>query len=44
MQSIPDGRLGAEGYLSGYPGCFEKMEYANTELAVGNELFYYRVW
>ncbi len=36
MQSIPDGRLGAEGYLSGYPGCFEKwsMPIQNWRLAM----------
>ena len=42
-QSIPDGRLGTESDLSGDQGCVEKMEYADPELAAGNESFYYRV-
>lgn len=42
-QSVPDRRLGAEGYLSGDQGCIKKMEYADPELAAGDESFYYRV-
>lgn len=42
-QSVPDGCLGAKSYISGEQGCVEKMEYADPELAVGNESFYYRV-
>lgn len=40
-QSVPDGRLGSEGCLSGDQGCLKKMEYANPELATGDESFYY---
>ena len=36
-------RLSTEGYLSGDKGCVEKMEYAEPQLAAGNEPFYYRV-
>lgn len=40
-QSVLDGRLGSEGCLSGDQGCLKKMEYANPELATGDESFYY---
>lgn len=42
-QNVPDRRLGTKGYLSGDQGCFKEMEYADQELAAGNESFYYRV-
>nr|CDS58343.1 conserved hypothetical protein [Serratia symbiotica] len=40
---VPDRRLGAKSDLSGDQGCIKKMEYADQELAAGNESFYYRV-
>ncbi|SQA42428.1 putative transposase [Yersinia pestis] len=42
-QSVPDRRLSAEGCLFGDQGCIKKMEYADPELAVSDEPFYYRV-
>ncbi len=43
-QGVPNGRLGAKSDLSGDTVGVKKMEYANPELAAGNEPFYYRVW
>ncbi len=42
-QSVPDRRLSAKSHLSGAQGGFKKMEYADPELAAGDEPFYYRV-
>jgi len=42
-KGVPDRRLGAKSYLFGDQGCFKEMEYANPELAAGDESFYYRV-
>lgn len=43
-QGVPNGRLCAKSDLSGDTVGVKKMEYANPELAAGNEPFYYRVW
>ena len=40
MQGVPDGWLSAKGYLPGNPVGIEKMEYADPELAVGDEPIY----
>ena len=42
--TLTNGRLGAKSDLSGDTVGVKKMEYANPELAAGNEPFYYRVW
>lgn len=42
-QGVHDRRLGAKSYLSGNQRGFEKIEYADPELAVDDELFYYQV-
>ncbi len=42
-QRVRDGRLGAESDLSGDTVGIKKMEYADPELAAGDEPFYYRV-
>ncbi len=36
-------KLSTKSYLSGNQGCVKKMEYADPELAAGDEPFYYRV-
>lgn len=43
MQNVPDGRLRTERCLSGDQGCVIKLEYADLEIAAGDESFYYRV-